>query len=194
MEPPVGPSLEPLTPSACVLMSGGIDSAACAHFLLANGIAVSAVFIDYGQAASAFEREAALSLAAYLKIPLKQLIVQGGPIFGPGELVGRNGFLISAALFLTKGEPSLIAMGLHAGTPYVDCSEVFAKSMSRIIAEQTDGQVALSTPFISWNKRDVFEYFVSNNLPLDLTYSCEIGAKPPCNTCASCHDRRALGC
>ena len=37
---------------ATVLMSGGIDSAACAAFLAAQGIKVSALFVDHGQAAA----------------------------------------------------------------------------------------------------------------------------------------------
>ena len=43
---------------ATVLMSGGIDSAACAHLLAWQGNAinaVNAVFINYGQAAAAAE-------------------------------------------------------------------------------------------------------------------------------------------
>jgi 7-cyano-7-deazaguanine synthase len=31
-------------------------------------------------------------------------------------------------------------------------------------------------------------------LPVQLTYSCELGSVPPCGLCLSCADRRALGC
>ena len=37
---------------AWVLLSGGIDSAACAYYFQQRGDNVEAVFIDYGQAAA----------------------------------------------------------------------------------------------------------------------------------------------
>jgi 7-cyano-7-deazaguanine synthase len=113
---------------------------------------------------------------------------------GPGELLGRNAFLIFTALFLTGGRPGLLAMGLHAGTPHYDCSAEFVAAAGKLVAEHTDGRVSLVAPFVTWTKKDVYDYFVSAGLPITSTYSCEAGREAPCGVCASCRDREALGC
>lgn len=179
---------------ATILMSGGIDSTACAHFLKHHGNTIRGVFVDYGQTAAVSEWTAVHSLAKHLGVPLSVYRVTGSQSFSNGELVGRNAFLIFAAVFLSRPRSGLLALGIHAGTPYFDCSEPFLEMMARVVAEHTDGGVSLVAPFLHWTKRDVFDYFVSAGLPLDLTYSCEIGSQPPCGTCASCRDRRAIGC
>jgi 7-cyano-7-deazaguanine synthase len=180
--------------NATVLMSGGIDSAACAHFLAQQGCAVNAVFINHGQAAAAAEERAVTQIAAHLDVPLLQYSVSGSAPFATGELVGRNAFLVFAALFLTRARPGLLAMGLHAGTPYYDCSEAFAKDIGKLVAAHTDGKVSFVVPFLTWNKTEVHEYFVTTGIDISLTYSCEAGTEPPCGQCASCNDRKALGC
>ena len=177
-----------------VLMSGGIDSAACAHLLLRRGIAVQAVFIDYGQASAQPESRAVAALASHMQLSLARYAVSGSAPFPSGELVGRNAFLIFAALLLTHASPGLLAMGIHTGTTYYDCSRSFIDSMAKIVAEHTDGQVAVVAPFHTWSKSEVYNYFVSAGLPLHLTYSCEAGTEPPCGECASCRDRKVLGC
>lgn len=179
---------------ATVLMSGGIDSAACAAFLAAQGIKVSALFVDHGQAAADRERIAVKSLAGELGIEVQQFAFTGAAPFGSGELVGRNAFLVFAALLATRAQSSMIALGLHAGTPYYDCSPAFVEIINRAVAEHTDNTVQVVAPFIDWAKRDVYEYFLKSGLPIAKTYSCEKGMYPSCGTCASCLDRRALQC
>jgi 7-cyano-7-deazaguanine synthase len=179
---------------ATVLMSGGIDSAACAAFLINQGLKVSAVFVDHGQAAANFERIAVRSLAAILKIEVQELALTGAAPFGSGELVGRNAFLVFSAIFATRARSSRIALGLHAGTQYYDCSPAFIETINRAVAEHTDNVVQVVAPFLEWTKRDVYDYFVQVGLPIELTYSCESGGMPTCGSCASCQDRKALQC
>lgn len=176
-----------------VLMSGGLDSMACAHFLQGQGNAVSGAFIDYGQAAASAEKKAANKVAAAFGMPLRSFGVDGAS-FATGELVGRNAFLIFSAVFLTKHWSGLVATGIHAGTPYFDCSVSFLNSMGKLVAEQTDGALRLVSPFANWTKLDIFQYAKSAGLPLKLTYSCEAGTDPPCGKCASCLDRELIGC
>lgn len=177
-----------------VLMSGGIDSAACAYHLKTQGLNVGGLFVNYGQAAREREAMAALCMANHLAIRLDQVCLTGSPPSGPGELLGRNAFLVFTALFLTVGRSDLLALGLHAGTPYYDCSEPFVAAIGKLVAEHTDGRVSVVTPFVSWTKKDVHDYFVSAGLPISATYSCEAGTDPPCGQCASCRDRKAIGC
>jgi 7-cyano-7-deazaguanine synthase len=179
---------------ALVLMSGGIDSAACAHLLISQAFKVSAVFVDYGQAASTSELRAANSMAGHLDIPLKVVKVAYSKGFTTGELVGRNAFLAFTAFFLLGAPKGLIAMGIHSGTPYYDCSNNFVEKMTTLFAEHTDGSTRFIAPFVDWSKRDIFDYSLKFSIPITQTYSCESGTTPPCGICASCADRRTLGC
>lgn len=177
-----------------VLMSGGIDSTACAHLLQNRGNTIRGVFIDYGQAAAKFERRAAEEVAALLKAPLVIVAASGGVGFSSGELVGRNAFLIFSALFLSRCHAGLLAIGTHSGTPYYDCSPAFFDLIARLVGEHTDGAVSLVAPFLHWTKAQVFDYFTASGLPVGATYSCEAGIESGCGACASCRDRQALGC
>ena len=150
------------------------------------------LFIDHGQAAARSEAFALAALAPHLGIEVDRFQLSGPESLGAGELVGRNAMLIFSSLFLTRARPGLIAIGLHAGTPYFDCSDAFFASASKLVADHTDGRVSLIAPFLDWSKKDVFDYFRDANLPVDLTYSCEAGTDPVCGSCASCRDRRAL--
>jgi 7-cyano-7-deazaguanine synthase len=180
--------------NATVLMSGGIDSAACAHLLAWQGNAINAVFINHGQAAATAEECAVREITTRMGADLSCYSVLGSEPFTAGELVGRNAFLVFAALFLTRARPGILAMGIHGGTPYWDCSEGFAREMERLVAEHTDGKVVFVAPFLNWTKSEVYEYFLTTGVDVSVTYSCEAGTIPVCGRCASCRDRKALGC
>ena len=155
---------------------------------------VSGLFVDYGQAAAEREQAAVTSLTGDLGIEVQRLEFGGAGPFGFGELVGRNAFLVFAALFASRARSSVIALGLHAGTPYYDCSPAFVELMNRAVAEHTDSNVQVVAPFIAWTKRDVYDYFLKSGLDVTKTYSCEKGMYPSCGSCASCLDRKALQC
>jgi 7-cyano-7-deazaguanine synthase len=179
---------------AIVLLSGGIDSAACAWFLRDRGHSIKGLFVDYGQRAVLFEKRSAEALSTTLGIALDCISVSTPNQFGAGEVIGRNAFLVFAALLSSRLHSGVIALGIHSGTTYYDCSSAFARSIDRLLAEHTDGRVRLSAPFITWSKKNIFDYYEASGLPIDLTYSCEAGSMPPCGTCLSCRDRRVLGC
>lgn len=177
-----------------LLVSGGIDSTAAAHFFTAKGHLVRGIFIDYGQAARQQEWQAVQALAQTFSIGVKKINCFGTKKFGAGELIGRNAFLVSTAVFLGDLHRGFIAVGVHAGTPYYDCSAVFVERMKTIVEEQSNGALTLVAPFLEWRKPEIFSYCESVGLSLVNTYSCERGTSPPCASCASCRDREALGC
>lgn len=179
---------------ATVLLSGGIDSAALAHTLKTQGYDVVGLFIDYGQAARVAESTAVEALAEPLGIEVRTIKVSEPTGFGAGELIGRNAFLILTAIFLGCVHHGLIAIGIHAGTPYFDCTPAFVDQMKRLVEEHTDGRLTLVAPFVDWHKPQIVSYFRDAGLPIAPTYSCESGTIPPCGTCASCRDREALAC
>jgi 7-cyano-7-deazaguanine synthase len=180
--------------NSVVLCSGGIDSAACAWYLAKTGHEVHPLFVDYGHAAASAEAQAAANLSSTMGFQLHTMKASMNRSFGAGEIRGRNAFLIlSAVLSTAYSEPCIIALGIHAGTIYYDCTVGFVNAVDRVVAEQSDGRARVVAPFVSWSKRSVFEYFKASKLPLELTYSCEVGLIPPCGRCLSCKDRRKLG-
>jgi 7-cyano-7-deazaguanine synthase len=88
----------------------------------------------------------------------------------------------------------ILALGIHSGTGYYDCSAAFMKSMAALVAEHTDGSLILLAPFLDWSKKQVYDYFTGAKLPIELTYSCEAGTNGACAVCNSCRDRSVLGC
>ena len=180
--------------AATVLLSGGIDSAACAHHLLLQGHSVEGIYVDHGQCARKCEIRAATDMASFLKIPLHIISVHGFQEMGIGEIIGRNSFLIFTALVAFQKRSNLLGIGIHSGPPYFDCSENFFSSIAQLVLEQTDGCVSLVAPFLSWSKVEVYRYFLASGLPIGQTYSCEAGTVPPCGECASCTDREAIRC
>lgn len=177
---------------AIVLMSGGVDSYACAHFLQRKGWQITGLFVDYRHAASEPELDSFFKVCRRLGIPSERASIGSSATFGSGEIVGRNGLLTMVALAVADPSTKLIAMGLHAGTPYYDCSTTFCQRMDALVAEYTVGRVHFFAPFIGWSKNHVYEYCRAENLDLSITYSCEVGLPTPCGKCLSCKDRQLL--
>lgn len=179
---------------ATVLFSGGIDSTSCVRFFADRGYEVRGVFVNFGQAAVVPEANAVDALKAELGIPIVVINATSEFAFGTGELIGRNAFLIFSAVLLGGCHEGLLAIGVHAGTPYYDCSSAFIDRIGVLVGECTNGRVSVTAPFVHWSKDDVYSFFSTLNLPLSRTYSCEAGTSPPCRQCASCADRMRFEC
>lgn len=175
-----------------VLLSGGIDSTACIDFYRQLGRSPCAAFVDYGQAAARLEARAANAVTEHYSVPLLSLTWRGCQTKGGGLIPGRNCFLISAALMERPRSVSLIAIGVHAGTEYPDCSQLFLARMQSLLGVSENGAVQLAAPFATWSKADIIAYCGIRKVPVHLTYSCERGTEPPCGLCLSCKDRRLL--
>lgn len=179
--------------AARLLLSGGLDSTAALAFLCSHGFEVETVFIDHGQLAREREYKASKAIARYYSVPYEALTFKHTAQFGTGEIPGRNSFLLFASLITSKKGIGMLAIGVHAGTPYFDCSGTFIGDIDQSIAEQTNGRVRVIAPFVTWIKADVYNFGLKNNIPINLTYSCEAGNEP-CHRCASCRDREQLSC
>jgi 7-cyano-7-deazaguanine synthase len=179
---------------ATVLLSGGIDSATCVHLLKQDGHDVSGIFVDFGQSAARMERRAVDALSARLSISTRIIRVSGSERLGTGELTGRNAYLIFSALLLGGCREGLLALGIHSGTPYFDCSPSFISRIAPLVEECTNGKVSVIAPLLNWTKDEVYSLFLKSEIPIAQTYSCEAGCDTPCNMCASCKDRARLEC
>jgi 7-cyano-7-deazaguanine synthase len=175
-----------------VLLSGGVDSAACVSFYRQRNTPVSALFVDYGQIAASKERSAAIEIARYFRIELAQIRCEGMTEKLDGYVPGRNAFLVFLALTQARFESGLISMGLHQGTDYWDCSERFAHLCQELLHGYSAGRIRVNFPFLNWNKRQVWEFCRDMKVPLNATYSCELGEGQPCGRCGSCADLEVL--
>jgi 7-cyano-7-deazaguanine synthase len=177
-----------------VLFSGGVDSTSVALLLKSSGWSVRGLFVDYGQASRQAERRSVARLKNLMGIAVDDICISSLSTHGVGELTGRNALLIFSAALLGNCNPGAIAIGIHSGTSYYDCSPDFAEKIDALLQQCSDGKLSLLTPFVHWSKDDVYSYFLSQNIPLQETYSCEAGTIPSCGKCASCRDRKRLEC
>ena len=177
---------------ALVLLSGGIDSAACVPFYARLGHSVTGLFVDYGQPVCDQEEKSATAVAAHYDIPLAIVRCEGPRLNYAGEISGRNALLVFAALLFRPVQRGVIALGIHRGTAYFDCSDLFAEDIARIVSGYTNGQVTLGAPFLNWDKRMIYQYASEGNVPVAATWSCEVGPTAPCGQCLSCRDREKL--
>ena len=175
---------------ALILTSGGIDSTACVKYYQDLGFEVKGLFVDYNQKARLKESDCIKKIAAFYKIQYKTLTIHNSLNFSSGEIRGRNGFLIMAALLTNPDFSGLLSLGIHSGVTYYDCSKEFVKKMNVLVMEYSNGQIKIDTPFIDWDKKMIVSYCRDAEVPIHLTYS-ENGDEP-CGKCLSCLDRSAL--
>ena len=175
-----------------VLLSGGIDSTACVDFYLLQNFNVSGLFVNYGQAAAEKELASSMNISNWYKIPLQTINCTSLKTWQDGCITGRNAFLLFTGLMNFKHNSGLLGIGIHAGTNYYDCSEEFIIKTQSIFNDYTDGRIIISAPFIKWSKGGIWEYCQSKSVPLELTYSCELGLSQPCGPGLSCKDLEVL--
>jgi len=175
-----------------MLLSGGIDSAACVDFYIKLGRKICGLFVDYGQPSAKYEAIASKEIAKHYSIPLLNTTWKGPSPKTSGFINGRNGFFTMAALMERPATITVISMGIHSGTTYEDCSQSFINSMQKIVDIYERGNIHLSAPFVDFTKNEILSYCINNNVPVDLTYSCENGIPSTCGRCLSCKDREML--
>lgn len=164
---------------------------ACIHFYKETTTDVDGLFVDYGQKAAGREEDAASKIASYFNIQVSKIRLKGlsPSIYKSGFINGRNMALLIIGLMYSRAETGSIAIGIHSGTNYSDCTPEFQRLSQNIFDLYTGGRFSVGAPFMSWSKADIWKYCEINKLPLDMTYSCELGLDQPCGICNSCKDR-----
>ncbi|MGO9022291.1 MAG: 7-cyano-7-deazaguanine synthase [Syntrophobacteraceae bacterium] len=184
--------MSPEDRNGLILLSGGIDSSACLEFYIRQRFTVNALFVDYGQIANRREELAASAICAHYQIPLQKITTTGFRQWAGGQIHGRNAFLLYAALMNFPFYSGVIGIGVHCGTEYYDCSKEFIVSTQKSFDFYTDGRVVIGVPLLDWLKPEIWKYCMLSGVPVDLTYSCEMGKDQPCGNCLSCKDLERL--
>lgn len=175
-----------------VLLSGGIDSAALVHYYRSQGTPVYGLYVQYGQPVAEREAKAAEAIAAHYRIYLMRAQIQPPLARRGDEFLCRNALLVLVACANLPPGVNRVALGIHSGTLYYDCSQGFVADMQRMLDGYFNGTVTVETPFLKWSKQEVYSYCRNHRVPVALTYSCERNNDEPCGQCPSCHDRRRL--
>ena len=186
--------------SRVLLLSGGIDSTAIAHWLKPERL----LFIDYGQRCAAAERRAAERVAnqverpaAYLSIDCSQvgedLLSEGVVAQKPrGEVWWpyRNQLLATFASGWALGNGCTeVIIGTVAGDGDVhrDGSTWFVSAIDALISAQ-EGGVRISAPAIDLSTETLLEVSGITRGVLAGSYSCHRSSYP-CGQCGGCAKR-----
>ena len=172
-----------------LLLSGGIDSTAVLAYYLENGFDVRSYFIHYGHSANDIEYKHAQMVSEHYNTPLTLLSFVGVTYNGKWEIAGRNAFLILSVLMASQSYSGIISAGIHKGSEYYDCKEDFINTMKNLINGYTDGAIQLDFPFFEMAKDEIITYCKLHSVPIESTYSCQIGMDEPCGKCPSCMER-----
>jgi len=177
-----------------VLMSGGLDSAACAAEAVAEGHEVRGLFFSWGQPARREELRAAREQEALLGVRLHTMraVVQADDLMhaapgepGPRVVPGRNLlFLALAANFGASIGAGEIRIGCTAAdaADYEDCRASFVSALSAL------SPVPISAPLVALGRREVRRIVELHGLPQSAVWSCYAPSSPgvPCGACNSC--------
>lgn len=203
---------------AVVLLSGGLDSSTSAAQAIADGYAVIALSLFYGQRHER-ELEAAKSIVHHLKIKQHftldvNLSQWGGssltdpsmavptdglqPDIIPSTYVpGRNTVFLSIALSLAEAKGAeAIYLGINAVdySGYPDCRPEYLEAVQKLATLSSKAGLEgyapqLVAPLVMDSKVDIVKRALRLGVPINLTYSCYQGTPTPCGVCDSCRIR-----
>ncbi len=205
--------------TAVVLLSGGMDSAVAGAWARAEGYAVVALTVDYGQR-HRIELLAARKVARWLgarehvelRVDLSAVggsALTGGipvPRGGPGEGIpvtyvpARNTLFLALALGLAEArQADAIIIGANRidFSGYPDCRKEFLDAFARVAETGTKAGVEghpprLLAPLLDLSKEGIVRLGERLNVPFGDTVSCyDPGPKGrPCGACDACRLRR----
>ena len=196
----------------CALVSGGLDSAALLHRLLAQGRRVQPLYVREGLRWEGAElRWLRRWLAALRTQRLAPLLIADLPLTGlyrghwsrtgrgtPGSrsadaavyLPGRNVLLLAAAgLVCAQRRLHTIALGILQGNPFGDASPRFLRTMGLSLTQALRHPIRILAPLRSLRKAALIRS--SADVPLALTFSClNPRGDRHCGRCNKCAERR----
>jgi 7-cyano-7-deazaguanine synthase len=175
-----------------ILLGGGIDSAALIDYYLSRDVSIKGYHFDYGQPSLPGELKAVDALSQHYSVPVSYETLGFHIVCSAiGEYRFRNSLFLVALASLVPYTSGLVAIGVHTGTRYYDCSAQFVQSAQKSFDEHTHGRFNIDAPFISFSKKEVIDYCRKRAVPIGLTFSCERLGDFHCGRCSSCLDRKS---
>jgi 7-cyano-7-deazaguanine synthase len=209
-----------LASDAVVLLSGGLDSAVTLAAMRADGYAVHALTIDYGQR-HAVEIERAARLAAHYRVDHRVVSLdlrafggsaltaelsvpkdrpEGAGVIPITYVPARNTIFLSLALAWAEVlGAGAIALGVNAVdySGYPDCRPEYLAAFERLarlatrVGVESGSAPRIVAPLIGLTKADIVRRGVELGVPFELTHSCyDPEDSAACGRCDSCRIRR----
>lgn len=195
-------------PDVLLLASGGLDSTTLAYWLVEQGRQVHPLFFDYGQ--HCVEKEWATLLQVLPESVLKPERVDLSGLFSGSssrmiveadlwneEVVSDDLYIpYRTLLFFSAASARAQTLGLNEvfsgfinsnHAKELDCSADFINGLGELA--KNVGKVELICPFRDYSKSDVAVLANSLNVPVGLTFSCQVFSDIPCGVCPNCVDR-----
>jgi 7-cyano-7-deazaguanine synthase len=191
-----------VTAPAVVLLSGGLDSTTAAAIARAEGFALHALTVSYGQRHEV-EINAARRVAAALGVVEHRLLeidlagIGGSALLGqagsvpkdrplgeigtPGDVPptyvpARNTVLLALALALAETRDArnvFIGVNVLDASGYPDCRPEFVDAFERLAAVATRaGGVRIHAPLIAMTKAEIIRHGLALGIDYALTHSC----------------------
>jgi 7-cyano-7-deazaguanine synthase len=182
---------ENASPKVVLLSSGGVDSTALLDFYLKRRDLVECLHIQYGQANAISEKRSFGKILEHYAVKGRIIDLGFTPINEEYKINCRNALFVVVAASVAK-HPARLAIGVHVGSRYYDCSELFIKDCQRMLDGYFSGTVRLEAPFLEFSKYQIINYCKTNKVPTKLTYSCLKQNFPPCGQCPACLDNQKL--
>ena len=207
-------SIEPTSPLAVCLVSGGMDSCVTAAIARAENDELAFLHVSYGQRTEAREHRAFIELADYYRVTkrLAASVEYLGRIGGssltdrkipvaeanlgsreiPTSYVPfRNSHLLSIAVSwaeVINARRIYIGAVAEDSSGYPDCRSEFYDAFQRAIdiGTRPETKINLITPVIHFSKAEIVRRGLELGAPLELTWSCYQAEDRACGNCDSC--------
>lgn len=202
------------SPSAVVLLSGGMDSATAAYEAKSRGYDLYLLHTSYGQRTEGKEYECATTLADqldaadFLHIETSHLADIGGSTLTddardvedadldadevPDTYVPfRNANLLAMAVSYAEAtDCEAVFVGAHSEdySGYPDCRPEFFDAFQQVADTGTKDNTTIDVqaPFVEQSKTDIVTRGVELDVPFRNTWSCYRTESPACGTCDAC--------
>lgn len=199
-----------------LIYSGGLDSTVLLHHLLAQGVEVLALSIDYGQRHR--HRELACARHQCEAARVEHKVIDLGSIrslMGSNSLTddsiavphghyaednmkstvvpNRNMILIAmAGGWAAASKADNVAYAAHGGdhTVYPDCRPEFAEAMDHALSLADWHPIGLHRPFVKMDKAGIVQRGAELGVDFTHTWSCYEGGQQHCGRCGTCVERR----
>ena len=200
---------------AIVLVSGGMDSVACAAVASSKHKELAFLHVQYGQNTDKKEKECFDKISDFYKLPhsnrltvnLESLQKIGGSSLtdqnievskfeGDSDVIPssyvpfRNAHILSSAVSwaeVINANTIYIGANFEDSPGYPDCRPEYYEAFNHLIKVGTKEQnIHVETPVISMNKTEIIELANSLKAPLELSWSCYAQNDVACGVCDSC--------
>ncbi len=197
--------------SCLVLLSGGIDSATAAYWMIRRGYRAEALFFDFGRSEVDGPRQCARTIAQHLGVHLHVVrtalwgellehIARSNQSYSFDAATNVERVLLfcnvsclcaMAMTYASMLNITRIVLGINQGDMATGKGlHALFRMSTKLMAQMTASELEILMPFVRKDKAAVLSTAVRLGVPLTDTWSCGRDADVHCGTCVECQDRQ----